>query len=143
VPNQSSFRFRLWQAGIVALLVALFVWSSWEEPSLHEYTTQTEFITLNAPGLQPGPAAERLQARIAALPGITAVALRADKQLLTLGYNPEELTQEQLCQTLALRPLPVPAPDPTVRQCPVPAGYVLALERVRFALNLRRLFVSL
>lgn len=141
--TQSSFPFRPWQVGLVVVLLAVFVWSSWEEPSLHEYAPTTEFITLAAPGLAPGPAAQRLQAEASALPGVTACALRADKQLLTLAYHPDELTAAELCQKLNLSPLPVAAPDPTVRQCPVPAGYILVLEQVRFALNLRRLFVSL
>ncbi|TGE21152.1 hypothetical protein [Hymenobacter metallicola] len=136
-----SFRFRPWQAVLGLLLVAVLVWSSWEEPSLHDYAPPTEFLTLAAPTLQPGPAAKQLQARAAALPGVTACALRADKQLLTLAFNPEQLTAEEVCRRLALKPLPLAAPAPNARQCPVPAGYIVALERLRFALNLRRLFV--
>ncbi|MCB2379373.1 hypothetical protein LGH70_17375 [Hymenobacter sp. BT635] len=121
--------------------MSVLVWSSWEEPNLHEYAPPVEFITLNAPNLQPGPAARQLQMQAQALPGVTACALRADKQLLMLAFNPEQLTAEQICRKLALTALPAQAPDPTVRQCPVPPGYVMALERLRFALNLRRLFV--
>ncbi|UOQ54317.1 hypothetical protein [Hymenobacter cellulosivorans] len=139
---QHLLRPRAWKVGVLALL-ALLVWGSWTEPSLHEYAPTTEFITLSAPDLRPGPAAERLQARTQALPGVTACALRPDKQLLTVAYHPDELTADELSQQLGLRPLPTVAPDPAERQCPVPPGYVLALERVRFALNLRRLFVSL
>ncbi|PJJ48519.1 hypothetical protein [Hymenobacter chitinivorans] len=135
-------RPRAWKVGVLAVL-ALLVWSSWTEPSLHEYAPTTEFITLSAPSLHPGPAAQQLQARAQALPGVTACALRPDKQLLTLAYHPDEVTADEVRRRLGLRPLAVAAPDPSERQCPVPAGYVLALERVRFALNLRRLFVSL
>ncbi|TGE17011.1 hypothetical protein [Hymenobacter elongatus] len=140
--NPSFFRFRSWQVGLAILLGCVFVWSSWEDPSLHEYAPPVEFIMLNTPRLQAGAEAERLQARAAALPGVTAAAIRPDKQLLTLAYNPEKLTAEPLCQQLALQPVPVAAPDPTARQYPVPAGYGLALERLRFALNLRRIFVA-
>ncbi|WP_019948255.1 hypothetical protein [Hymenobacter aerophilus] len=141
-------RFRRAKAGLaggLVLLLLLVVWGSWQEPSLHEFTPVTEFITLEAPGLQPGPAAEQLQARAMALPGVTACALRPEKQLLTLAYQPAELSAEQLQQLLALRPLPQPALSAAAeaRQCPVPPGYVHALERVRFAFNLRRLFVRL
>ncbi|GAB2960918.1 hypothetical protein GCM10027048_31070 [Hymenobacter coalescens] len=122
----------------------MLTWGSWEEPSLHEYAPPVEFVTLNAPGLQPGPASQQLQARATALPGVTACAVRPDKQLLTVAYNPDRLSAEQLSRALGnLHPLPVPPPDPTVRQCPVPPGYVLALERLRFALNLRRLYVTI
>ncbi|GAA4383933.1 hypothetical protein [Hymenobacter koreensis] len=137
------YRRRRWLAG-AAMAAALFTWSSWEEPSLHEYAPPTEFITLSAPALQEGPAAVQLQARAQALPGVTACALRPQKQLLTVAYNPERLSAAELCRELGnLRPLPVAAPDPAGRQCPVPPGYVQAMERVRFALNLRRLYVSI
>ena len=126
------------------LLLALLVWGSWNEPSLHEFTPTTEFITLDAPALlHPGPAAARLQARARALPGVTACAVRPEKHLLTLAYHPGELRAEELCRQLALRPLPLAAPDPSVRQCPVPPGYITALEKLRFAFNLRRFFVRL
>ncbi|OWP64695.1 hypothetical protein CDA63_02745 [Hymenobacter amundsenii] len=117
-------------------------WGSWNEPSLHEFTPTTEFITLVAPALAPGLAADQLQAR-PALPGVTACALRPDKHLLTLAYRPAEMSADELIQRLGLRPMPLPAPDPTARQCPVPPGYVQALERLRFSFNLRRLLVRL
>lgn len=140
-------RFR-WPKATLAgtlLLLALVVWGSWHEPDLHDFTPTTEFITLAAPGLQPGAAARQLQARALALPGVTACALRPEKQLLTLAYRPAELSAAVLQQRLALSPLPQPEPSAAeaARQCPVPAGYVQALERLRFAFNLRRLFVQL
>ena len=142
MPTSSLLARRPWPLIGVAAVLALFAWSSWQEPSLHEYAPPTTFITLSAPALRPGPEAARLQTQLAALPGVTACALRPDKQLLTLAYNPDKLSAEQLCARLGLRPLPVAPPDPAVRQCPVPAGYVLVAERLRFALNLRRLFVQ-
>ncbi|UOQ73928.1 hypothetical protein [Hymenobacter cellulosilyticus] len=143
MSRPSILRFRPWKAGLLALVVAILVWSSWEEPSLHEYAPPSAFLILSAPGLQPGPGAQQLQNQATALPGVTACAVRPEKQLLTLAYNPDELTAEQVCQKLALQPLSMPAPDPLARQCPVPAGYILALEKVRFALNLRRLLVNI
>ena len=141
MPTPSLLARRPWRLIGAAAVLALFTWSSWQEPSLHEYAPPTTFVTLSAPALRPGPESARLRAQITALPGITACALRPDKQLLTLAYNPELLSPAQLYARLGLRPLPVAPPDPTVRQCPVPAGYVLVAERLRFALNLRRLFV--
>ncbi|SDY19637.1 hypothetical protein [Hymenobacter psychrophilus] len=131
-------------AGALVLLT-LIGWGSWQEPSLHEFTPTTEFITLAAPGLQPGAAARQLQARALALPGVTACALRPEKHLLTLAYHSAELSAEELQQRLALSPLPQSEATAAeaARQCPVPPSYLQAIERVRFAFNLRRLFVQL
>ena len=129
-------------AGLVAL-TALLTWSSWQAPDLSSYARPAEFVVFDAPGLQPGPDSARLQARVEALPGITACAIRPAKQLLVVAFNPDSLSQAQLSQRLGLVAQPPPPPNPSARQCPVPAGYVLALEKARFALNLRRLFLSI
>ena len=123
-------------------LAGLLAWGSWQAPNLHEYATPNAFALLDAPGLTAGPAAERLQAQAMALPGVSACAVRPAKQLLTIAYDPGRLSEAELCERLGgLHPLLVPPPDPTARQCPVPPGYVLALEKLRFAFNLQRLFI--
>lgn len=144
---RTSRRFRWLKAKLAGALVllTLVAWGSWQEPSLHEFIPVTEFVTLTAPDLQPGAAAEQLQARALALPGVTACAVRPEKQLLTLAYRPAELSAGQLQQRLNLSALPQPelSAEAAARQCPVPPGYVQALERLRFTFNLRRLFVRL
>lgn len=129
--------------GVLLATAGLLAWGSWQPPSLSSYARPAEFIILDAPRLYPGPDSARLQARVEALPGITACAIRPAKQLLVVAYNPDSLSQQQLCRQLGLAPHPLPPPDPSARQCPVPTGYVVALERLRFVLNLRRLFVRL
>ena len=136
-PFSSLFLARPWWLGVIALLT----WSSWRAPNLHEYAPPREFVTLATQGLRPGAATEQLRAQALALPGVAACAIRPAAQLLTLAYDPRCQSPAQLCRRLALRPLPAAPAD--ARQCPVPAGYVLALEHLRFALNLRRLFVRL
>lgn len=84
------------------------------------------------------------------LPGVTACAFSARSQCLTVARKPDQISADALCQELARQsatPLAIlpPAtlsPAAASRQCPVPAGYVLALERLRFALNLRRFFIA-
>ncbi|MGI4835695.1 MAG: hypothetical protein ACRYFK_19745 [Janthinobacterium lividum] len=129
--------------GALLATAALLGWGSWQAPNLSSYARAAEFVVLDAPRLQPGADSARLQARVTALPGITACAIRPAKQLLVVAYNPDSLSQAQLCQRLGLSAQAPPLPSPAARQCPVPAGYVLALEKVRFALNLRRLFTHL
>jgi len=132
-----------WQLGASLVLVSLLTWSSWQAPALSSYARPSQYVVLEAPYLRAGPDSARLQARVAALPGINACAIRPAKQLLVVAYNPDSLSQEQLCQRLGVKAQPTPLPNPTARQCPVPAGYVLALEKIRFSLNLRRLFVHI
>lgn len=133
--------FSKWWGASGLAAAALLTWGSWQTPNLSNYARPARFVVLDAPGLQPGPDSARLQAQVERLPGITACAIRPAKQLLVVAYNPDSLSQQQLCQRLGLTAQLPPPPSTNARQCPVPAGYVLLLEKVRFAFNLRRLFI--
>lgn len=122
-------------------MLALLTWGSWQDPDLSQYTRPVNYVILDAPTLQPGADSARLQGRVERLPGVTACAIRPAKQLLVVAFNPDSMSQQQLCQRLGLAAQPTPPPNPTARQCPVPTGYVVLLEKIRFALNLRRLFI--
>ncbi|MFD1470183.1 hypothetical protein ACFQ48_18285 [Hymenobacter caeli] len=141
----SALLRRGWVVGPLALLA----WANWEAPALHSYAAPIELVAWQVPHLPTGPAAEALRAHLAAQPGVRACALSAATGTVSFVYRPGEATEAGLRRALAgagpyaPRALPAaPAPAPAARQCPVPAGYVLGLERLRFALNLRRFFVA-
>jgi hypothetical protein len=70
----------------------------------------------------------------------------ADAHAVAFTFHPNVVTPTQVQQVVAhsfrareyvAPPAPVVGP-----QCPVPQGYLVALEKLRFALNLRRLFIT-
>lgn len=132
-----------WVAALLLAAAGLLTWGSWYDPALSNYARPATFVIFDAPDLQPGADSVRLQAHIAAWPGVTACAIRPARQLLVVAYNPDSLSEQQLSQRLGLVAQPPPPPSSDARQCPVPAGYVQALEQLRFACNLRRLWVHL
>lgn len=130
------------QVGLLGL-VGLLTWASWQEPNLHDYPQP---VNLAAMQLASPEAATAMHDRVVALPGITACTVSADNHALAFTYHPDETTPAQVYQQLPAawhaRLYQAPAQLVTGPQCPVPQGYLVALERVRFALNLRRLFVK-
>ena len=126
--------------------VALLLWANWQEPNLHDYPAPIGVGALQVTGVQPGPQALALHNCLVQLPGITACTVSPDAHAVAYTYHPDETTpaqvQQQVAATFRVQPYHAPAAPVVGPQCPVPVGYITALERVRFALNLRRLFVK-
>lgn len=100
-------------------------------------------------GLREPQQATALQAQVAAIPGVTACTITADGQGAVVSYHPDEVSDATVRQTLTAngrfqvtKPHIAAATGPPAPQCPVPATWVVALERIRFALNFRRFFVQ-
>lgn len=123
---------------------SLLTWASWQEPSLHDYPQPISVAAVRLAG--PGTALAAMHDQVVRLPGITACTVNADARSLAFTYHPDEVTPAQVCQQLpaAWHAQLYQAPMQLVAgpQCPVPQGYLVALDRLRFALNLRRLFVN-
>lgn len=138
---------RFLQAGL-ALLVLLLVWASWDEPSLHNYARPVRFLQVQVDGLAAPAEAATVQRQVAAVPGVAACVINSNTQTATVLFHEEDISEADIERVLSVggtfritRPQLAPA-APTGRQCPVPPGYLDALDKIRFALNLRRLFIS-
>lgn len=145
--NASPLRSSL-KLFMIAGLVSVLFWANWQPPALHSFVPSVEFVTFQT---EASPAqGTQLQTLAAALPGVTAAAFNPRSGCLTVARRPDQLPLTRLCGQLAhlngysIRVLPPATLSPAVaaRQCPVPTGYVLALEQLRFALSVRRFFVS-
>ena len=131
---------------LIGGVAALLLWANWQEPNLHDYSAPISVSALQVTGVQPGPQATALHTRLMQLPGITACTVSADAHAVAYTYHPDEITpaqvQQQIAPVFQVQQYQAPAVPVVGPQCPVPLGYVTALERLRFALNLRRLFVK-
>lgn len=125
---------------------ALLVWANWEAPEMHHFVRPAATAVWQLAPLGGPEAVHTLETRLAAVPGVSACAVSVRTGCVALVYRPEEASPEALGQAVRRNGGRVvsapPAPAVAVRQCPVPAGYVLWLDQVRFALNLRRFFVA-
>lgn len=129
-------------------LLAILAWANWEEPAMHHFARPGATAIWQLAPLSTPAAAEALRVKLAAEPGVSACAISSNTGCVAFVYRPDEVTPEALYQAvsrLGARVLtePTALSAPTMRQCPVPPGVVLTLDKVRFALNVRRFFVSL
>jgi hypothetical protein len=134
--------------GWLAVPVALLIWANWEAPEMHHFVRPAATAVWQLAPLGSPEAVHTLETRLAAEPGVSACAVSERTGCVALVYRPEEASPEALYQAVSrnggrvVTPPPAPAVAPAIRQCPIPAGYVLWLDQVRFALNLRRFFVA-
>lgn len=138
---------RVGQSLALAVL-ALLVWANWQEPDLHSFAPSVRLVILKVHGLADPRSAVDLQDRVTHLPGVAACTLEPTVQVAVVSYHPEETTEAAIRQALAAGGAygvstapPLPQTAAIGPQCPVPASYVLALERLRFTLNFRRFLV--
>jgi hypothetical protein len=126
-------------------LALLLLWANWQEPNLHDYPAPVTVGALRLAGVQPGAQANALHARLLQVPGITACTISADAHALAFTYHPDVVSPTQVQRLVArsyqAQEYVAPATPVVGPQCPVPQGYLVALEKLRFTLNLRRLFI--
>ncbi|SNR44724.1 heavy-metal-associated domain-containing protein [Hymenobacter mucosus] len=137
---------RFLQASLL-LLVLLLIWGSWEEPALHQYVQPVTILQLQVEGLHT-PAQVATSQQVAAVPGVAACVINAHTQVATVLFHEADVSEQEIERVLSVggafrvtRPITV-AQAPSGRQCPVPASYLETLDRIRFAFNLRRLFIT-
>ncbi|MBX0291179.1 heavy-metal-associated domain-containing protein [Hymenobacter sp. HSC-4F20] len=130
------------------LVVVVLGWASWEDPSLHNYARPVRFLQVQVEGLAVPAEAATVQRQLAAVPGVAACVINSRTQVATVLFHEEDIAEADIERVLSVggtfritRPQLAPAAS-TGRQCPVPASYLETLDRIRFALNLRRLFIS-
>jgi hypothetical protein len=130
------------------LLLALLIWANWSAPEMHHFTRPAETLVWQLAPLD-SLATCTLQTHLATEPGVAACAVSLRTHCVAVVYHPEELTPDVLYAALrragaqVVDQPPVPTTQATIRQCPVPTGYLVALDKFRFTLNLRRFLVTL
>jgi hypothetical protein len=99
-------------------------------------------------GFQNPAQSATAQQQVAAMPGVAACVINIHTQVATVLFHEADVSELDIERVLSVggtfkvnRPLVV-ASAPTGRECPVPASYLETLERIRFAFNLRRLFIT-
>lgn len=143
----SFFRFILRRSWALPFL-ALVLWASWDAPAMHHYVRPVEVTVWQLAPLPSPAAAQTLATHLATEPGVSACSVSPRTNCVAFVYHPGEASLVELYAAVRRHGIQVidnpPAPTiaPAIRQCPVPTGYLVVLDQIRFALNLRRLFVS-
>ncbi|UOQ78465.1 heavy-metal-associated domain-containing protein [Hymenobacter sp. 5516J-16] len=106
-------------------------------------------LQLQVEGLHTPAQVATSQQQVAAVPGVAACVINANTQVATVLFHEDDVSEREIERVLSVggtfpvnRPVMVAA-APTGRECPVPASYLETLDQIRFAFNLRRLFINI
>ncbi|WP_188556063.1 heavy-metal-associated domain-containing protein [Hymenobacter glacieicola] len=105
-------------------------------------------LQLRVEGLNTPAQVATSQQQVAAVPGVAACVINPNTQVATVLFHEDDVSEPEIERVLSVggtfrvnRPVMV-ASAPTGRECPVPASYLETLDQIRFAFNLRRLFIN-
>ncbi|WP_128545717.1 heavy-metal-associated domain-containing protein [Larkinella soli] len=121
--------------------LALLIWANWEPKPLHAKIEPIRMTLFQVDDLKTETAAARVREQMAKLPGVTACAANPESRLIAVTYHEDKISEAQLKQQV-MRFGRVETPsfesvEPSGPQCPVPAEYLLRLERFKYALSFR------
>lgn len=127
--------------------LGLFVWANWEEPPLSAYFPPVAWASYRVEGLHTVDQADMLDGRLLGIPGVHSCNINPQNQLAILSYNPDEVQEDRLRKTfteggmfrLAAYQWKTWQGD-AGPQCPVPASYIEKINRLKFALSVRKFF---
>ncbi len=115
---------------------------------MHHYVRPIEMTVWQLAPVGSPAAAQALRSQLAAEPGVAACAVSPRTNCVAFVYHPGEVSLPGLYAAIGRHGArvidnpPARTGPPLIRQCPVPGSYLVLLDRVKFALNLRRFFVS-
>ncbi|WP_375438101.1 hypothetical protein [uncultured Hymenobacter sp.] len=133
---------------LLLILVTVLIWANWNAPEMHHFVQPATTVVWQLSPLASPAAAQALETQLAETPGVKACAVSWRTNCVAFVYHPDQATPATLIQALNRTGVEVASEgsvatsSPTIRECPVPPGYALLLDRIRFTLNLRRFFVA-
>lgn len=133
----------------LTLLIGLLVWANWQQPSLHQYLLPMQLLSLQVPAHITTEDSLKLAESLSNIKGVTAATINKNQSILIVSYHPQQI-QSELIQSQILEDTQLVTKSLALQSnatvagagCPIPHSYILAIEKVRFWLNIRRLFIS-
>ncbi|MFN4144424.1 MAG: heavy-metal-associated domain-containing protein [Runella sp.] len=126
---------------LLGLLGAMVVYANWEEPPLHARVKPVAMTILKVEGMDNPQQAIQIKEHIEAKAGVTACASNPESKLVSITYHPDIISETTLQSEVFSRVhLPVSKaifPESSAPECPIPHGYIMAFERLKYALCFR------
>lgn len=123
-------------------LVSFFIYANLDTKPMHAYAKPTGIELFEVKEGLNDQRIEELNTKIEAIEGITAFAGNAESKIISVLYNPEKINQKKITEILIDENLTLEKPsfgpkDPNVAECPVPYGYILQFQKLKYAFNIR------
>lgn len=131
--------------GVVSLTLfgALIVYANWETPPMHARVKPVKFVIYEVSGIPDSLSARQLENTLARTPGVSAAVINHRAKLMSLSFHEDEVSEQTLRHiatdqdTYQLSTPEYGNVEASGPQCPIPMSYILAFERIKYALCFR------
>lgn len=125
-------------------LIVFTVYANIDTPPLHYYAPESEMqmYRIESFGQKGNPT--NIKTEVLALDGVTACAVNEQSKILAVTFYPQKNSSEKLQNYLTnqlgltLSKATFPKMGNNAKECPVPLGYILAIEKLKYALCFRK-----
>jgi hypothetical protein len=128
---------------LLGLFVAFVVYANLEPAPLSNQVKPVSIAMLSVKGLTDQSRAKELQSKVDKLSGVTASTANVESQMISITFHPDETSDKILSSFvseathLSVSPKVFELVGSPAPQCPVPMGYILAFQKVKYAFCFR------
>lgn len=127
---------------LASLFVAFVIYANWQPKPLHAYAKDSQLSVYQLKKTATEEDLEKINTDLEKIPGISAVAGNTESQMLSVVFHPDEISEPEVKSWLSNKNIEFEKADfsidgPPAPQCPVPHEYIMAFEKVKYALNFR------
>lgn len=123
---------------LTGIFVAFLVYANAESKPMHAYAPATGILFYELENDQAE--AFSLETKIEKMKGVTACSYSPETNRMSILFNPENCTEEQLNSLIKKENIKYKSPEiqgESGPECPIPHGYIQKFEQLKYALNFR------
>jgi len=125
------------------LFIALVVYANLEPAPMHAHVKPIDMTIVKVSGLQKTTNATSIQSKISELPGVTACTVNPTSELVSVTFDPDQTDAAKINSFVgkytekSVSKASFAGIEASGPQCPVPLSYIMAFERMKYALCFR------
>lgn len=128
---------------LLGIFSAFVVYANLEPAPMHAYVKPISMTILKMDGLKSEEQAADLRTQVSKATGVTACSANPSSQLVSITFDPDQTSANYLSnfvEKVTQQPVQnasFEGIEPSGPQCPVPLSYILAFERMKYAVCFR------
>jgi len=128
---------------LLGIFSAFVVYANLEPAPMHTYVKPISMTILKMDGLKSEEQAADLQTQVSKATGVTACSANPASQLVSITFDPDQTSANYLSnfvEQITQQPVQnasFEGIEPSGPQCPVPLSYIMAFERMKYAVCFR------
>jgi hypothetical protein len=127
---------------LAAMFLGFMIYANWQPKPLHAYAKDSQLSIYQLQNRATEQDLRKINDELEQVEGISAVAGNTESQMLSVVFHPDEISESEVKSWLSNKNIDFEKADFSVEgspaaQCPVPHGYIMAFEKIKYALNFR------